>query len=332
MSRILVLTSAILVSSTLQAAPRPLPPPGWHGAVGVGLNLSRVTSNELVDDKAEVIDDLGAPSSYSRNTPIPRIELTYRFADSPTQVVFGHHVNDALRLDHSRLVGVRHQSPALGFVGAALVYSGVIHNEIWEDPYVTGRERDETDRVSRGIRLSWERAMNTPAVVEFTRRRVDIEDEASGTDPVLGLSAGDISLLDRNGNVTYLRAGYEFTLDIPWSLTPSLIWMNHDLDGAAMSGRARGMRLDAQHVVGDHMVMASLLGLRFDAEAGNPVFGGTEGDATDMMATLQYVRNNLLDRRFLAGFVMLSVGQAESRIEFYDAQASALTTGVNVRF
>jgi hypothetical protein len=327
-----VLVPALLVTSSLQAAPRPLPPPGWHGAVGAALNVSRVESNELVDDKADQIDDLGAPSSYRRVTPIPRIELTYRFAESPTQIVFGHHINDALRLDHSRLFGVRHQSAEAGFLAAALVYSGVVNSEVWEDPYLTGGERDETARTSRGIRLSWEQVFNTPWLAEFTHRRVDIDNEASGTDPSLGLSPEETALLDRSGDVTYGRLGYEWTLPSAWSLTPSVIWTQHDLDGAAVSGRARGLRLDAQHMSGDYLLMGSVLALRFEADAGNPVFDGEAGDATDLMATLQVVRNNLFDRRFLAGFAMLSAGEADSRIDFHDARAMALTTGVNLRF
>lgn len=332
MSRVVVFVSALLVVPSLQAAPRPLPPPGWHGAVGAALNFSTVESNELVDDKAEQIDDLGAPSSYTRITPIPRIELTYRFEGSPTQVVFGHHINDALRLDHSRLLGVRHQSPELGFLAAALVYSGIFNSEVWSDPYAVGSDRDETDRRSRGVRLSWEQAFNTPLVAEFTRRRVDIDDEISGSDPALGLTPAETSLLDRNGDVQFGRVGYEWAISPVFSLTPSLVGVNHDLEGAAVSGTSRGLRLDAQYVNGSDMWMASLLSLRFHADAGNPVFDEAKGDATDQMATLQYVNNNLFDRRFLAGFAMLSAGRSESRIDFHDARATALTTGVNVRF
>jgi hypothetical protein len=332
MARVVVFVSALLAASSLQAAPRPLPPPGWHGAVGAALNFSKVESNELVDDKAERIDDLGAPSSYSRVTPIPRIELSYRFEDSPTQLVFGHHVNDALRLDHSRLVGVRHQSPEFGFLAAALVYSGIVNSEVWADPYQAGSDREETDRISRGIRLSWERAFNTPFLAEITRRKVEIDDEYSGTDPALGLSPAETSLLDRNGDILFGRVGYEWAISPTFSLTPSLVGIQHDLDGGAVSGQSRGIRLDAQYLSGSHMLMASLLALRFHADAGNPVFDDAKGDATDLMATLQYVENNLFDRRFLAGFAMLSAGRADSRIDFHDARATAFTTGINLRF
>jgi len=81
--------------------------------------------------------------------------------------------------------------------------------QTWEDPYVVGVNRKETDRTSRGPRIEYDKILGTGFGVQYTQRKTEIDKERSGTTQ-LGLPADQAKLLEREGDTRRLVGYYRF--------------------------------------------------------------------------------------------------------------------------
>ena len=59
-----------------------------------------------------------------------------------------------MTLDFNTRLGIRKQWDQVGIMGVSLLFSG-LPAEVWEDPYLVGTPRSDTDRDSSGLRLDW---------------------------------------------------------------------------------------------------------------------------------------------------------------------------------
>ena len=118
------------------------------GAVYLDVESNTIAGNDLVDVGKERIDSVfDSPDSESDVIPAINGEIAYTFASTRTQAYFGNSLEDYLRFDFSTLLGVRQELPDSSIVAASFVFSG-IPTEVWEDPYVANRDRDEIGRGS----------------------------------------------------------------------------------------------------------------------------------------------------------------------------------------
>lgn len=185
---------------------------GVGGYVNVGAGVVTVESNVLaslaeglVDTSDPLIDDVNeAPGDEAGVIPQVNFELSYTFEESRTQVYLGNLLEDFLTFDLSALAGIRQEVGKAGIVGLALVNTSLA-TEVWSDPYLTGSDREETDRIASGYRLTWDRVFGSGLELEYSSKEIDIDDERSGVG--LGLSPVEQALLDRNGDLNRLEIG-----------------------------------------------------------------------------------------------------------------------------
>ena len=161
----IAILSIILIGSAaaLAAAIDPIPEEGgFSGRISVGAGWTRTKTNmaaktPLTDLSSDRINSLfDEPDSESSAMPVFSGELRYTFADTRTQLFLGGSLIDRLRFDLSQAAGVRQQYDEAGIFEGAFLFSG-LPTEVWEDPYITGTKREETDRTSTGGRFSWSR-------------------------------------------------------------------------------------------------------------------------------------------------------------------------------
>ncbi len=131
---------------------------GFSGFGQLGASYSEVNSNILIGPEKSESQRLGslnsqASSSGSRITP--NLDMRYTFAESRTQLFLGSVIQDALMLDFTQQFGVRREMGDKGIGSVAYVFSGIA-GEVWQDPYQTGSDRQDTDRSSSGVRMGWD--------------------------------------------------------------------------------------------------------------------------------------------------------------------------------
>ncbi|MCD5361146.1 MULTISPECIES: DUF2860 family protein [Chromobacterium] len=322
--------SALLLAGLAAADPIPTES-GFNGSVGLGVGGNKVKSNLYKGDKNQRTNSLNdSPESHNDTFALPVLSLSYTFAASRTQIVFDSQIHDPLGMDDTLELGVRQEVGNNGIVSAGLLYGGLSKNT-WTDPYAVGVDRDSTKRKSTGLLLGWENIMGTGFKALLTQRNIKIDDERSGQS-VASLSAADRATLNRNGDATLLKVGYEWAFAPNQTLTPGLVWGKDKLDGGAMSNKSAGLSLDYAYSSDLNTFTAGLLYRQQRFDQANPLFNNKKADSKAFAIDVGYLRHQLFGYKALSGFVSAAYGKSNSDISFYDAGISSFGTGLVYSF
>ncbi|MDX1376658.1 MAG: DUF2860 family protein [Burkholderiales bacterium] len=336
-SKCAFVAATLVLSLSASYGFEPIPStPGVSGFVNAGVAYVDAKSNMLAGND---FGDLGQrtigsltsdPGSQSDWFPLLNFELAYTFATARTQVVLGNRLEDFVTFDTTTQLAVRTELPDSSIVGLGYVFNS-IPTEVWSDPYVVNVPRSATDRHAPGLRLEYSYILGSNFGAELTRRKVDIDDERSGTTQ-LGLAAPQARLLDRNGDATTLELRYRHSFDDGRQiLIPSIRYGDHDLDGRAMAYDEYRLQLTHLYLGERWNVASNLVYARHDFDAANPVFGRTrETDVYGGSVQLFYKRPFEIDRLSLVA--TLAAYEEDSNIAFYDSTVTLLGLSAFYRF
>jgi hypothetical protein len=322
---------------TAWSASEPIPEEsGFSGSVLLGAGWVEVESNLIKGNKfadvgQERVDSIfDSPDSESDVMPVFSGDLRYTFGRYRTQLFFGSEITDLVRFDFTQLLGVRKQFDRLGILSVAAALSN-FPAEVWEDPYLAGVNRKDTDRDSTGARVEWNRIFNSNFSVEFNYRDIDIDNEASGTDPALGLTPGQIASLRRDGDNTNVAVQYLWKIGEHQVLVPEIFWFNQDRDGSAVSNDGFGGQLSWTWL-GDPWTLVltgSVSESNYDER--NPIYGKkADADNYGLGATVFYKLPTESGRWSLFGNA--AYADSDSDINFHDATATLVSVGARFRF
>jgi hypothetical protein len=312
---------------------------GFDGYLEPSVGFIRLEDNmvaklgfiEIGDDR---IDSLG-DSPDAETTAIIGLDfnLGYTFASTRTRLFVGTMVEDMLRYDLSQQLGVMQEAGRLGNFSAGLLFSGVT-STVWEDPYVTGRKRRDTDRSDTGLRLVWDKILGTNCEFQYSRREIDIDDERSGT--FLGLSAADRGRLDREGTKHRFSMAYDLKLSDRHRLVPQFIYTYDDRDGSARKNKGyHGLLTYVMRGDPLTLILNGSYGY-VDYDSRNPIYGKTQEDDVYGIAAAIYYKNPFgwslwgSDRIHLvckAGYLA-----SEANIDFYESTLLFGSVGIAYRF
>lgn len=301
------------------------------GGVDVESNMIASIANGKIDITDEKINDInGSPDGQTTAIPVVNLELSYTFENSRTQLHIGNLLEDYLRFDTNTVAGVRQDVGRAGLVGASY-RTTTLKTEVWKDPYVTGVDRDTTDRESKGFRVYWQQVMSSGLELRYTQSEVDIDDEFSGS--ALGLPSAQSRLLDRNGDRTRYDAFYEFSWDDDRHiLTPEFSYIDNDMDGAAMEndGFSTGFNyIYTANKTWRWVFNATYTDLSYDTT--NPIYGKKDGStAYGLSGTVFYSKPFGWEKwafNATAGFF-----DADHDIDFYDNSVGIVAVGMFRKF
>ena len=278
-----LLAITMLLSLNPAQAIEPIPEEsGFSGYLSIGGGYSRVKSNMIAgntfgDVGNRTVDSLtDSPDSNSAGSLQFNYDLRYTFASTRTQAFLGTSMEDALRYDLATQLGVSQELPGQNLVAASFLFSS-IPTEVWKDPYVADVRRSRTDRDSRGFRLAWDRIFGSELQLQYSYRKIDIDDERSGS--FLGLTPVERGLLDREGDTYKAEILYRFFFDgKKHVIIPAVTYFNYDLDGDAMSNDGFDFQLSYGYN-GDRFafVLNGLIGYA-DYDKRNPIYGKTQDE------------------------------------------------------
>lgn len=329
--RLLTATAAALVLHTAAFAIEPLPTEeGLRGYVAPAVSVLSFRDNTLAGTKGldignKRIDSLDQRAEEETTGSFSlAAEVGYMFTVPGVYLYLGNRLEDYLRLDNSSELGARLDGGSAGILEAAAVFSPVAV-EVWEDPFLTGADRTETDRSSAGARIGWAHILGSKLELRATFRSIEIDTERSGES--LGLSADDQALLARDGDSADLELLYTWKLNERHAFIPALRFGTYDADGDAMT--RDGVTLQLTHAFAyERYRLISNLGLRqTEYDEKNPVFDAKQ-DEDEFFASVTGFVNRFLgydDWSLTAGLVY---AERDSDITFYEAESFAASLGV----
>ncbi|HSO59868.1 MAG TPA: DUF2860 family protein [Desulfobacterales bacterium] len=335
----LTLCLALVIAGSPALALDPIPQQaGFSGYVQPGLGALSIKSNmvakvlsfDLSDQKINNLND--EPDSQSTMLFSLPFKLAYTFQGGRTQVFLGTEVGDLLSFDTAQQLAIKQDVRTLGVMQAGLLFSGA--TRVWKDPYVTGQNRDDTDRKNMGAQFTWDRMFGSNLELEYSIRKIDIGSEKSGE--FLGLSDSNQDRLDRNGVVHKVSAAYPFTLAERHRLTPEIALSYDDLDGEAMANTGFDLKLNYTYF-GDPVTLVlngSVGAAEYDKS--NPIYGKTREDDRYGASATVYYKNpwgwKLFGSEPMQFFVTGAYSLTDANIDFYNQEALLGMGGVAFRW
>jgi len=324
MKKMLPLLALSLATSAALALEPMQKEPGFSGFLAAGAAGGMVESNFLaeavgIDLSNEKIYQYDSPGETTIIIPSAQFSVGYTFSDQKTRVRLANGaVENTIDFSFNGILGLRHEFDALGSIelAALLPTPGV---KVWEDPYQLGSDRDSTDRDSTGGQITWDGMFGTGLELIASMREVDIADERSGDS--LGLSAEEMDLLDREGDLNQVQLGYMFDCgDV--EVRPAVAWIDNDLDGGAMAQDGFEVSLGLIYAGAGYTWRNSIAYQDLDGDEDNPIFVGQTNDAEvyAFASEVQIPEPFGWDKWFTT--VALAWGENQADIDFNNASST----------
>jgi hypothetical protein len=337
----IAVSAVMALACNLAHAIPPIPQQsGWSGHIGLGVGGGRYESNMVAEigpidlGKDRVSSIYQSPDDENVTLPALPFEVAYTFADSGTQLFLGSReaehftfeVDTALHIQF----GARQSFPEVGEIALAYVVS-TVPTDVWKDPYVAGDARGDTQRTSNGVAIEWDDIFSTPLALVWTSTQVEIDDEESGRQGDLGLTADQQRALRREGQVYRVELNYDWRLNERHSLVPGIGYIDQDLDGAAMA--QDGLLLQLKHVYdpGGWSLVSKVYLEDLNSDESNPIYGdGNDVQTLGGSITAYFEKPlGLQDWTASAG---ASYYEGNSNNDFYDTSLALFSVGMLYRF
>lgn len=302
---------------------------GFSGELAVLAGFIR--KNSQFNTKDAKTDDL-KNSGNAKNKFIggPLGTLKYTFAGEDKQVFIGNNRSDIALGQYNFELGYRQSLGRNGIVSAS-VLPGLIPHKTWEDPFVTGQDRKETDSKVQAIRLKYDRILGSDFSLDLAGGKLKIDDEKSGRFADLGLSDAEMNSLKREGNLFISKISHRYMLSPGWFLRSGLSYQKLNADGNAMNKNEYGVEAGIARISRDYTLALNFLyrNARFDET--NPVFSKKQKD-NRYRVNLAYSYNAPFGWKDWDFVSIAGYTHNNSNINFYDEKSLILMAGVSYKF
>lgn len=292
------------------------------GTVGVGLMVIDSGNNlnpNGSDDRLESLDESADRETTFIPIVLPRVSWDvgepeglklYLTTDPPIDEVGGFAFN----------LGGTYRGNKAGILDMGLFFTPF--EEAWENPYVTGVDREETDTSKYGFKIGLNRIMGSGFRVQFVYLNDDVDDD------VIGELQPDLA---RDGSVYSLNMNYSHHVRKNLEIRPRLSIRKGDFDGDANSFMKYKIDLEARYMTGRWMVVPRIYYSYSDYDETHPIFGTTrENDSYGF--SLLTTRMAPFNWEKWSAACLLALSKGDSNIDFYDTEAITFGGMLNYHF
>lgn len=336
----LALAAALTAITTPALALDALPEEaGWSGFVNLGVGTGSIESNFLaklagIDLGDDTIDGYGSPDDESLTLPAGNINVNYTFSNLKTQVSIGNDLADFLQFDRSTVLSLRHDFDSIGRLQVSALSAAFPQTEVWEDPYLLNESRDETERDSTGLRLTWDKILGSQFEVKVQSREIELDEERSGQSLVADgtITAAEALLLDREGDVARAELGYLFNFgDGTHLVRPSITYIDKDLDGEAMAQDGYQVGVSWFWNTDDFRWANNVFFETLEGDKENPIFDEVN-DADSIVIASQMFFPGLFGLETWEPNIAVLYGDYDSDIDFNDASGWMVNIAIGRTF
>jgi hypothetical protein len=242
---------------------------------------------------------------YDAVIPLVNFDLRYTFAASGRQVYLGTPMHDegppGLTLGGVWPFEDGGQIDAGGFV--------MPFGDVWEDPYLVDRDRDETKKNTYGAKIDYTRILGSGFEAGYRIAHIDIDDDE------IGRRFND---LERDGWVHTLGLGYAIQLGKGLELVPATGFTIGDIDGDANRYREYRLKFGLRRFrAGNLLNLSAGVGYR-DYDEEHPIFDKNRNDTLFNLFGM-YTRSNLFGHTPLFCSLLAGFSHRSSNIDFLEA-------------
>ncbi len=327
-----VLSAALLLgSSSVLANAKPTDEAGWVFTLNLNVGYFGGKSNFSTSDDNKVIEEpLGKPTQSSSATvvyPLGRIQYTTQ--NQRNQFYLGNTSEQVSNAQFQYELGYIHQFDTMGRVTLAYFPELPLFNTTWEDPYLVGEERTETDEDSQGARIAWQQAFGSPLTFKYAYAKLDVDNEMSGVGQ--GLTDTQRALLNRDSNAHRFEVETMFPVAKGWFLRPALQATYRDSNGEAVAFDEYTAKLGVLRFAAPHTFIFSLdAGMR-EYNAENPIFNQTV-DENQFSSFLIYDYAGIFGIEKASLNLIAGYSWNQANVDFYDSEALVTSIGMTYRF
>jgi len=312
---------------------------GFRGFVRPSTGFLNFSNNMVASFLRYDLAETEIPSVYSKPESqnmfvfLLPFEVSYTFAKTKTQIVFGTKLDDFIRFNLTQQVGVKQQFEKVGILQAGFLLNS-LPTMVWADPYMADSSRTQTDRHSYGIRVMWDLIFNSGFRFQYSLRRIKLGNESSGV--FIGLDPGEQLLLERKGYTHSFELLYWFKLKKRQLLAPSFLYVYDDRSGAARARNAYEFRLN-------YIWLGKQFGITANSFIGytkfkgpNPIYYKTQEDIYFNIVATAYYKNpwgwKIGNSEPMNFFLNVAIYRSNTNIDFYYRDAFLVTAGVFFRW
>ncbi len=287
---------------------------GFSGRIQAGAGYVTST-DQLKKDVDKRLDGLSTNADrFDRGLPLVLLDLRYTFA-SGRQLYFGTPMESGGRpgLSLGAVVPVKDGSKL-----DMSVFSRPFE-KVWQDPYLVGERREDTDKTTYGAKLSYTDILGTPVKVSYSLANADVDDDEIGE---------RFDTLERDGWLHEAQIAYAIPMGRGMSFVPSFEFSLGDLDGDANSYKGYELKLGLKKFASGYMFnLFAGIGLN-DYDDTHPIFEKTREDIS-YSAFAVFTRSKLLGKKPLFSSLIAGYRHRDSNISFLDADTflGGLTIG-----
>lgn len=308
---ILAVSLTLPVLGGIALAGEPQASPGFHGDLMLG-GMWTSSDSQLVpgDDNKKITSLSGDGETESELSPMAMGNLSYTTQAGTQFFVSG---------DGGFSAGVSRDFAGMANVTLAGVFQ---FGEVWEDPYLTGVKREDTDETRTGGRLALDGILGTGLNLGYSFMNIEVDDDLIGKKN---------ALLKRDGVTHSVTTGYAIPLGESNTLTPQLQYEIGDLDGESNSYDSWGGGLTHTYANKDMMIATTVSIGMAEYDKSHPVFKKTRDEDTHAVSSTITWLNPLGYDNFSLSATG-SYAKTDSNIDFFDSTDTMVGMGVGYRF
>ncbi|OLQ74187.1 hypothetical protein BIT28_20160 [Photobacterium proteolyticum] len=301
--------------------------PGFSGEVSALVGFGSTESNFNTDSDKTIsnVDNSGKSESEMLAAPLGQLRYTFGQLDNH-QIFIGTSREDIAVGDFALEAGYRYGLSEESSISISYLPT-IMGGETWEDPYLTGTERQTTDISGNAYRLQYDSIMDSPFSLDLAYYTKDIDTEQSGSQ----YTSEQQKRLDRSGNGLYSKISYKYMINNSSLLQPAVIYKTFSADGDAMSNKSYGVELSYMKFVNRHAFSISGKYLNTTFDTVNPVFD-TEQKDSEYSFFAGYEYDEFMGWDNWAFNAIAGYDVKASNINFYDETEYMLGAGVTYKF
>lgn len=287
---------------------------GFSGYIMFG--AAYTGSSLALDDPHEdnkIIGSLSSSPRYdSEASPFVVGGINYTFAPTGTTLSLG---GEDLGLDVS-------VSQYGDFLGDFKLGFSLSNDEVYKDPFLTGRKREVADMDSVNYSFTWSDILRTGITAEYSLQSIDLDNDVAGKRN---------SKLKRDGNIHYLGLDYAVFETEKHQFGAGVSYELGDFSGKSYSYKAPGAELSYSFLK-DKWELETELGFVFkDYDEVHPEFNKTRHENIwSLGTTCTYHQPFNINGVFLNAGIYYS--KSDSNIDYYDSNSITTMAGIGYSF
>lgn len=300
---------------------------GWDGELSfVAVGFNQQSQFVAEDDNRRNADLNNAGKTINRFGMLPIIRSEYTLNDLQTKIFVGNNQDNLPKGQFALELGFAHSFRQNNQFSFALFPKLPAFEKIWQDPFLTGQERQNTNEKVGGGRIKFEHQGSNPFDVQYVFLRNEVDVEKSGHS-LMQLTSQQRAMLNRNADFHRFNVSINCPINQSVILIPSFQVTTSDAEGDANDFAEGVFKLQSLYIKDKHLLSATFGIGRKESSVDNPIFKLPQNDKSlSLDVFYKYAEPMGYKNLHLLGVALWK--KSDANITFYSSKVSAIGLGL----